>query len=169
MVTPERLRELLQYNPDTGIFTWIKPSSNRIKVGSVASCKDAYGYIVIRIDSKLYKAHRLAWLYCFNEFPEMSLDHVNGKKDDNRLDNLRECSSQDNNRNKSRQSNNSSGHVGVSYYAPYSKYRAGITINKSTLHIGYFDTVEEASLAYQNKAKDLFGEFKRESTNNVPR
>lgn len=167
MITVERLRELLHYNPDTGIFTWINPSSNRIKVGSIANCKDAYGYVVIRIDNKLYKAHRLAWLYCFNELPELSLDHINGIKNDNRLDNLRECSAQDNCRNKNKQSNNTSGYVGVNYYPTYNKYRASITVNKSTLHIGYYNTAKEASLAYENRARSLFGEFKRESTDNI--
>lgn len=169
MLTGKRLRELLHYDVDTGVFTWIAPTSNRIKVGSTASCKDAYGYTVIRINSILYKAHRLAWLYCFDELPILALDHINGIKDDNRLDNLREASSQDNCRNRCIQSNNTTGYIGVTYYPTSNKYRASITINKKSIHIGYYDTAEQASIAYQLKAKELFGVFKHESTNNVHR
>jgi len=158
-LTVERLKEVLFYDPYTGNFTWKKPTSNRVKLGSIAGVEDSQGYIAIRLDTVLYKAHRLAWLYCFEEWPVEFIDHINNIKSDNRLDNLREATAQENCRNKVRQSNNTTGYIGVSYYAVNNKYRATIQVDNKTKHIGYYNTAEEASTAYKSKALELFGEF----------
>ena len=87
MITQFRLKELLDYLPDTGEFVW-KISHPRAGKGRIAGAKDYHGYVVIRLDTVLYKAHRLAWLYVKGEWPEKGLDHINQNKSDNRIENL---------------------------------------------------------------------------------
>jgi len=89
-MTQARLKELLIYCVLTGLFMW-RVNRGRIKVGSIAGCKDYDDYILIRIDGTLYKAHRLAFLYMEGEFPPDQVDHINGVEDDNRWCNLRKC------------------------------------------------------------------------------
>lgn len=166
MLTYTRLKELLNYDPDTGVFIWIKPTSNRVKINSVAGTFDTYGYLVIRIDSILYKAHRLAWLYAFEEYPENQIDHINGIKSDNRLDNLRDATSSQNMFNKPVNSANTTGYKGVNYRASMSKYRASIGYKGRVLHLGYFITAEEAHEAYKLKSIELYKEFSTNENNN---
>ena len=88
-LTAAQLRELLQYDPETGVVTRLVKSSNGIKVGDVAGTADARGYILIRVDGWLHLAHRLAWLHMTCEWPKGMIDHINGVRDDNRWSNLR--------------------------------------------------------------------------------
>lgn len=158
----ERLRSLLDYDPETGKFTWRVRTSNRVDVGRGAGCREARdGYIYIRLDDTLYKAHRLAWLYVHGEWPIGALDHINGIPGDNRIVNLRAASPSQNSCNQRRQSNNSSGFKGVSWYKRDGKWKAHITYRGKGFHLGYFDTAEEAYAAYCAKAKELHGEFAR--------
>ena len=83
MISQGELKEVLEYNPDTGVFIWRKPNGNRVKVGNVAGNKSVNGYIRIKI-KKEYLAHRLAYLYMIGNFPENDIDHINHIKDDNR-------------------------------------------------------------------------------------
>ena len=90
MLNQKRLKEVLTYDSETGIFVWrSKKSRNK---GKVAGHLRSDGYVAITVDSKLYRAHRLAWLYVHSYFPEHDIDHMNGVRDDNRLVNLREAS-----------------------------------------------------------------------------
>ena len=77
LITQSRLKSLLTYDADTGEFCWAVSTSNRTPVGSVANCRDKNGYVVIRVDKKLYKAHRLAWLYEYGVWPTKNIDHIN--------------------------------------------------------------------------------------------
>ena len=87
MVTRERITECLNYDPASGVFTW-KISRGKSKVNKIAGCVDTTGYIVIRIDGMNYKAHRLAWIYVYGEWPNDLIDHINGINNDNRIENL---------------------------------------------------------------------------------
>jgi hypothetical protein len=148
-LTQARLKEVLSYDPDTGIFTNLTQRRGSAKKGAVAGSKNSKGYIQIEIDSKNYRAHRLAWLYAYGEFPEKSLDHINEVKGDNRLGNLRLATKQENQHNiSSLRINNSSGFRGVSRNKKAKKWEAQIAINGRHKHLGHFDTVEEASEAY---------------------
>ena len=89
ILTQKRLKEVLSYCQSSGMFIWENPKSNRVVKGDTAGAKDHYGYIVIRIDGVLYKAHRLVWLYVHGAMPDGNLDHINRVKDDNRVSNLR--------------------------------------------------------------------------------
>ena len=158
MITQDELKEVLEYNPDTGIFTWKKVNSNRIKVGDVAGYKhNKDGYISIGVNKKRYLAHRLAYLYMTGNFPENDTDHINHIKDDNRWTNLRPATHSQNMRNKSMKKSNKSGYKGVTYYRK--KWFAQIRHNGKTLYLGYYNTPIEASLAYKKKAIELYGEY----------
>jgi hypothetical protein len=143
ILTQERLRFLLDYDPNTGLFRWKNPTSNRVRIGSVCSCHDKHGYIVIRVVGKLFKAHQLAWLYTHGKFAS-ELDHINQTRDDNRIVNLREASRSMQMHNAGMLRNNTSGAKGVSYHAPAKKWHARIWIAGKCHSIGYFNTVEEA-------------------------
>lgn len=103
MITQEYLKERLTYNPQTGVFIW--NSSNikgHVKKGKIAGSKDSRGYIKIQIDRKDYTAHRLAWLYEYGEWPKYTIDHINRIKYDNSINNLRDVTQAENNKNQKR-------------------------------------------------------------------
>ncbi len=141
-----RLKEVLEYSPDSGLFTWLV-STGRVCVGTIAgSIKDS-GYIMIRIDGTRYPAHRLAWFYCFEEWPSLMLDHIDRNKANNRLDNLREANMSDNMKNTDMRTN-SSGFRGVSLVKKTGKFLAQIKINGINKNLGHYNTPEEASDVY---------------------
>ena len=145
MISQAKLKDLISYNPDTGILTWIKPTNSRIKIGQEAGKVDNQDYRRVRIEGKDYRSHRLAWLYMTGSFPKGQLDHINGVRDDNRFVNLREVSHTDNHRNKKLYSNNeTSGYTGVSYCIHKASYRAQIKVLGRTVHLGYFDDMDKA-------------------------
>lgn len=143
MLTQAALREILRYNPDTGIFTWII-SVGRIGSGSIAGTPDRHGYIKIGINHKIYGAHRLAWLYLNGEFPADEIDHINGIRDDNRSDNLRSVTAYVNNRNKKMPSHNTSGCIGVSCRKGKGCWNAYISNNRKRYNLGYYKDWFEA-------------------------
>lgn len=158
-LTQARLKELLHYNRETGIFTWIKPTSRRVSVGSICKVNSKLGYVSIRIDGVLYWAHRLAWLYETGAMPKEQIDHANGVKDDNRWSNLRVATKSQNMRNAGRRRNNTSGYTGVGLHNQTGKWRAYIARHGRTIHLGLFDTKEEALAARELAAKKAYGEF----------
>lgn len=144
-----RLRERLIYDPVTGVFTWrIKPAGN-VSAGAQAGHVNADWYREIRVDGRLYLAHRLAWLYVHGQWPIEELDHRNGIRDDNRIANLREATHKQNGENAARRHDNSSGFIGVSWTDKGRKHWvARIAHNKRRREIGRFSTPEEAYAAY---------------------
>lgn len=153
-LTAEYLRSILNYDQEAGIFTWKVSTSNNVKVGDVAGSLDGAGYQQIGIQSRRYKAHRLAWLHTHGVWPKAQIDHINRIRTDNRISNLRDVSHKQNGQNRSTNSDNTSGHPGVHWYKPYSKWRAEITHNQKNIHLGYFDDLEEAVAA--RKAAEKF-------------
>lgn len=149
-VTADKLRTLLNYNPETGKFTWLIKPSIGTAIGATAGSLTRKGYIHISIggQGKQYCAHRLAWLYVTGKWPKDQIDHINGVRHDNRFSNLREASSALNGQNRhGAQSNNKSGMLGVSQVRA-GKYRATIRINQKKVHLGYFTTPQKAHAAY---------------------
>lgn len=157
MITQQELKERLDYNPDTGEFTWKVSSGTRAKIGSVAGTKDRNGYIRISINEKRYLAHRLAWFYMNSEWPQEFIDHINHIKDDNRYLNLRLATKNDNSRNAKMRVDNKCGYKGVSIDG--TKYKAQICKNHKRITLGRFDTAEEAHAAYIAAAKIHFKDF----------
>lgn len=162
--TLARFQELLDYDADTGIFTWKISTSNRVCVGSRAGClHKASGYIVIRVNKRLYKAHRLAWLFVYKEWPT-EIDHRSGNKQDNRISNLRIATHSQNMANSRIRVDNSSGYKGV-YRQNYPKrgivYTAFIQTNGKNLYLGTFETAQYAAAIRNWAATMLHNEFAR--------
>ena len=154
-LTAEYLRSVLHYDPVSGIFTWKISNSNRVKVGDVAGSLDGGGYLRIRVCSRLYQAHRLAWLHTCGNWPEDQIDHTNRIRTDNRIDNLREVTNKQNQQNKSKSSLNTSGYQGVHWYKQSSKWQALIMHNQKRIHLGYFSILEEA-ISARKAAEKLY-------------
>lgn len=142
---------------DNGKLLW-KPKrgvrANR-QFGSITK----HGYRRGGLLGNMYFEHRLVWLYHYGEWPKGDLDHINGIRSDNRVENLREATRRNNNLNKGSIPNTSSNYKGVSYCKPLNKWRAQYTFNCKTKHIGYFETEIEAAKAYDETVKDLHKEF----------
>ena len=138
MLTHSRLRQLLAYDMDTGIFVWRVSRGRMAKVGDVAGHLHTDGYIRIVVDQKSYKAHRLSFLYMTKSFPCNDIDHINHVRNDNRWANLRIASKAVNSRNRSLQYNNTSGVGGVTFYKSFNKWVAYITANGKREYLGNY-------------------------------
>lgn len=142
-------KEYLKYNSDNGNFTWIKPTSKRVCIGTKAGTLDKDGYCVIKFNYKLYRAHRLAWFYMYDVWPSQQIDHIDGNKLNNSITNLRDVNSQTNMENiKNVGRSNTSGMLGVSFHKHKKKYMANIKVNKKTMYLGSFNKAEDAQSAY---------------------
>ena len=155
----EELKQLLDYNEETGIFTWRKQVAKRIKIGDVAGRQHHSGYWHMKIKGKLYRAHRLAWLYMFGSFPEGDLDHKNGIRYDNRIANLRLATRTQNQAN-AKNRNNLTGCRGVSVQKS-GRFQAQVRVNNRCLSFGTYDTPQEAGAVAAAARHELFGEFAR--------
>jgi HNH endonuclease/AP2 domain len=145
----ERVMEVLDYDPDTGIFRWKVRLSNSIHVGDIAGSPDGEGYLMIRLDNRYYKAHRLAWLYVHGAWPDDQIDHINTDPADNRIANLRQATQLLNKQNSRRSHRDSaSRYLGVSWDRARSKWLAQICVNGQRKNLGRFDTEEAAYAAY---------------------
>lgn len=149
-----RLREILDYNPETGKFIWLVNPCKNIKAGTEAGCVSDYRYITIQ--RKRYGAHRLAWLYVYGELPVLSIDHINGDPFDNRISNLRLATVAQNSQNRYKaQKNNPHGNLGLTYDKVKKLWRARIGLNGKRIYIGKFKTQEAAYEAYIASKREL--------------
>ncbi len=156
-MTSDELKQILDYNPETGIFIW-KITIGRAKIGFVAGSIDKGGYIRICKDGKEYYAHRLAWFYIYGKWPNYQIDHINGDKIDNRIENLRDVMEFVNHQNlRKARVDNKAGHLGVGKMDRYQKYFSKISIAGKSIYLGSFETPEEAHQAYLD-AKRKFHE-----------
>jgi HNH endonuclease len=160
MITAERLRELLRYDPDTGEFYWLR-GRGRIKAGRRAGCiMRPKGYRAICIDTKHYLAHRLAWLYVYGEWPSGDLDHRDIDPDNNRIENLRVAERWQNQANR-RQKANRTGFPGIQKVDGCELWSALIHMNGKRHYLGCFKSPEDASDAYHQAYRKYAGEFAR--------
>lgn len=169
-LTQELVRELLHYDPDTGVFTWRHRARHHFKsdlgylqwnpkhAGKIAGCeyktKKGYSRVCIRVLGKLYFAHQLAFLYMYGEFVEI-VDHLNRDATDNRWDNLRIAAPAINSMNASLSPRNTSGVCGVSWVKSRGKWEAKVGYEYKTIHLGRFDTLDSAEKAVLKKRKEL--------------
>lgn len=155
MLTQNELKQLVHYEPSTGVFTWLqKKPQGRYKEN--LGWLDSKGYIEICIAQKRLKAHRWAWFYVYGELPGQ-IDHINEIKTDNRLCNLRVVTTKQNHENRGAQKNNTSGFKGVTRFQ--NKWRAQIMHNRKNFYLGVYETAEQASNAYKQKAQELFTHY----------
>jgi hypothetical protein len=159
-ITLDRVRGLLRYDPDSGIFTRLV-SCKGTAAGTIAGTtrKGARPYVMICIDREFVLAHRLAWFYVNGRWPKHHIDHINGDPSDNRIANLREATASQNLANQRLSAANTSGFKGVKRNR--AKWAAKIVVNQKHIHVGNYDTPEEANEAYRAAARRYFGEFAR--------
>jgi hypothetical protein len=162
-LTQERLKELLHYDPDTGNFTWLVTNSPRALKGSKAGYIDSNGYNSIRINTRLYNAARLAWLYVEGYFPENDVGYINRVKHDCRWANLRHsmryCTSRNNKMNK----NNTSGITGVT--SKNGKWWVQMTIKSKRHNLGLFtDLIDAAKERWKYEIKYNYPNCRTTST-----
>jgi len=167
-LTQERLKQLLIYNPDTGVFIWKKRQGidretrrwNSRYYGKVAGYKrvdkgvSSTRYIVVSIADRPFLAHRLAFLYMTGNFPEDKIDHINGNSLDNRWVNLRAVTVLENNRNKRLPRNNTSGVVGVYWHKWHRKWNAMISVGGRLISLGYFTDMADAVVVRRNAERE---------------
>lgn len=168
MITQERIRELLNYDADTGEFTWLtRPEiSHHVKTwnaryaGKTAGrLNDHNGYREISIDDRRYKSHRLAWLWVHGDWPRDCIDHIDGNKLNNAIANLREATKSENGQNSGKHRDNTSGWKGVSWYGARRKWCAEIMVSRRRIRLGYYDCPDAAAAAYAIAANKYHGEF----------
>lgn len=160
-ITAARLREVLDYDPESGRFTRRITTGRcgRWRIGGLAGSPTGDGYITIWLGRNHYQAHRLAWLWMTGEFPKQQIDHINQNRADNKWSNLREATQSENNCNSQRQTNSVSGFKGVSWNRPRTRRQAEIKTNGKHIFLGYFDTPEAAHAAYIKAAERHHGRF----------
>jgi len=138
----EALFSVLDYDRETGLFTWLTTTKN-CKKGDVAGAKNDQGYIVISVDDVKYRAHRLAWFYVYGVWPE-NIDHIDHIRANNKFNNLRNVTHQENHKNASLSKNNKSGFNGVSWCNRDELWIAGIRINGNRINLGGYKNKDRA-------------------------
>lgn len=158
MLTQERLKYLLNYNPRTGEFTRIK-KLGRFDIGSLAGTINQDGYRRIKIDKKMYRSSRLVWLYMIGEMPKSYelIDHINDIRNDDRWNNLQIVNSSQNAIKKKTPITNSSGHRGVC--RKNNKWYAQIWVDGKCKYLGYYEDIQEAAKAYNIASLKYHGKF----------
>lgn len=155
-LTQNRLKELLDYDPVTGVFRW-RVDRYRVQRGDFAGCVDSHGRNVIRLMQRNYRAYRLAWLWMTGSWPTDEIDHRDLNSSNDAWSNLRQATGSQNKANRAPKGQWPKGvsrHVSGKFFARASK-------DGRVVCCGYFRTPEEAHAAYCRVAADLHGEFAR--------
>lgn len=160
MITQSELKELLNYDKDTGIFTWKKRTSNRIKIGSIAGNLHCRGYIELKVNGIRCLAHRLAWLYEHGELPKL-IDHINGDRKDNKIFNLRPASYAENSYNSKVRVDNKSGVRCVSWNKRSNKWEVRIKLNGKLHSFGSYKDLSLATIVADKIRQEYHKEFCR--------
>lgn len=165
MITLEELNQKFEYDPKTGDLSWKGRKYSRgyvgVRPGKVAGWMSTDGYRKITINYRQYFIHRVVWMMTYGEMPGGLLDHIDGDKTNNRIENLREADFSQNCANRKTQSNNSTGLKGVTLN--HGRWVARISFRGKRRTIGSFGTKQEAHEAYLERAKELHGQFARAS------
>ncbi|MGJ0580565.1 HNH endonuclease [Xenorhabdus bovienii] len=161
MISWQKLKSILTYDRNTGIFRWNLALSNRIKAGAMAGYLNDLGYIRIMINGKNYAAHRLAWIYEYGYSPDNFIDHINGDKKDNRIVNLREATPYQNMHNLKTPKTNKSGIKGVYWHKRDNKWAVQIQINGKKISLGYFRCINDAKKTIMDAREKYHANFAR--------
>lgn len=157
-LTQERIRALLHYDPESGVWLW-RLHRGKGCAGKPAGTVTTEGYLMIIVDGIRTHASRLAFLYMEGELPPRDADHINRVRSDDRWENLRRATRSQNNVNAPANRRSGTGARGVHFHKGAKRYRAQITKNRKMTSLGYFDTIAEASAAYMRAAKKIYGDF----------
>jgi len=165
---PPEIVDYLDYNPETGVFTWKIATTNTVKVGQEAGTLTKKGYRHIKFKGEKYGSHRIAYFIYHGVDPSgKRIGHIDGNRSNNKIDNLRLATHSENLRNRSFQKNNKSGVVGVVWYKRHKKWMAYVNIMRKKIYLGYFDDIEEAKAARIAAEKKYFGEFRNDCNDNA--
>lgn len=157
--SPEELRTLARYDPATGLIYWLPRLSarwNSRHAGKLAFHQMDKGYFGGRLGGRNYKAHRIAWALHYGEWPSRDLDHINGVRSDNRIENLRIVTPAENAKNLRPNSKNKSGMNGVSWSTRIAKWQASISVDRKKIHLGFFEE-KEAAISARAEANVRYG------------
>lgn len=157
------LHEYFAYDPETGILYWKKSFGNFIEAGMTAGSPRKKGHLGVQFKNRAYMVHRIIWKMVTGKDPIDEIDHEDNNPSNNKFDNLREATSQNNNSNCSLAVNNTSGVKGVNWNSHRQKWQARIAFNYKRIHIGFFDNFEEAVQARHTYADKLYGKFANET------
>lgn len=157
--TIDDLRRLFKYNSKTGELFWLKPRAKRLKPGDRAGSYAEKGYRQVEIYGRGYREHHVCFAIFHGRWPANQIDHKNGVVDDNRICNLRECTRNENAKNRRINRNSASGYKGVSFHKASGKWAARVQVNNCRIQIGLFSSPELAYAAYKKEAKKCHGEF----------
>lgn len=162
MISHSDLLKILQYDPETGHFFWkISHPKGRVEAGQKAGTIGSHGYVIITIDARKYRAHRLAWFYITGEWPTCFIDHKDTNRTNNSWSNLRLATQSQNIANSRIAKNNASGRKGVYWHGASGKWSASIMYQGKPQYLGLFSSIDEAATAYRKAAERLFGSFAR--------
>jgi len=153
-VSQQELKTIVHYDPETGLFTWLSNRGGKAFAGSVAGSVNRRGYVELTIACRKWLAHRLAWYYMHGAVP-VAVDHINGNRQDNRLENLREVTRSENQCNRGVLANNTSGYAGVSWHKKSKAWVVRLMKNGKSHMIGYFKDLELAGLV-ASEARSLY-------------
>lgn len=156
-MTEQDIKLLPVYYKDGELY-WENVTSNRVKKDSIAGTLTEHGYRFISVNKKRIYVHRLIF-FIFNGYYPKYVDHINLNRSDNRIENLRECSSSQNSANRNKLVTNKSGYKGVHFVKSTGKYRAQITLDSKVIHLGYYQTAKQASDIYNFEFTKHFKEF----------
>ncbi len=151
-----RLRDILEYNPESGEFVWRVSLNSRAPVGSIAGTIQPSGYIRIKINGVRFMAHRLAWLWVNGIDPVCEIDHINRVRSDNRIGNLREASGKQNKENQSLRVDNTSGHKGVHWDKAREKWMVFVGHHRKFKYLGRYNDLNEAIAVADDARRKLF-------------
>lgn len=158
-LTRERLKEILSYDPATGVFSCNKVRHQSHKIGDELGYDVGKGYLRIKVDGHQYPAHRLAWFYMTGEWPAEVIDHIDLDRSNNRWGNLRAATNCENLRNRPKNKNNTSGQKGVFWNKKDQKWVVKIGLNGTRHYLGTFDDFDKAVMVHQDGVARLHGEF----------
>ena len=161
VVTQDFLKEHFEYRD--GHLFWVKPTARGVKIDQQFGCYDNYGYRVGSLKGKRYYEHRLIWLYHYGEWPKDQIDHINGDRSDNRIENLRECAHQQNSFNRKSDRGSTSKYKGVHWSKQHKKWVAGYRYKRKRYYVGYYDTELEAAKAYDLTTASIHKNFQRKN------
>jgi hypothetical protein len=153
--SPAEIRQTFDYDSATGLLTW-KVSRGRVSKGSEAGTLGQHGYVTLQVNGKRLRAHRAIWAHVYGVWPSLEIDHKDGNRANNRIENLREATSAENKQNlRGARSHSATGLLGVFKFRDGGKFMAQIVKNGKGKHIGVFDSKEEAHAAYLEVKRQL--------------